>query len=674
MADHLLPGKPYPLGATFDGAGVNFAIFSLHAQAVTLCLFDENGQQDRGSFQLTQCSAGVWHGYLPKALPGLVYGYRLHGPYEPAHGHRFNPAKLLLDPYARALVGEFRDDPAHYAFDPAASHLPSAQDNAHIALKARVIEESFDWQGDISPQVPWAQTVIYEGHVKGLTQQHPNIPEDLRGSYAGLAHPALIAHLQRLGITTLELLPVQAFLDEPRLQHMGLHNYWGYNPIAWFAPEPRYWSGRAGTTPLSEFREMVKALHKAGIEVILDVVFNHSAESDAQGPTLSLRGIDNAVYYVLNAAGEYENWTGCGNALNLTHPRVLQLVMDSLRYWVRECHVDGFRFDLAVTLGRNEHGFHPGAALFAAIEQDPVLAGCKLIAEPWDIGPGGYQIGHFPLGWHEWNDQFRDTMRRFWLHDGASRAQVARRFAASSDCFEQLGRTPAATVNFITAHDGFTLADLTAFNHKHNLANGEHNRDGHSHNLSWNCGEEGPSADPHVNLLRRHARRALLASLLLAQGSPMLLAGDEIGHTQQGNNNAYCQDSAISWIDWTTADDELADYVADLLAIRRAIPVLAADRWWRGTPDDAGITDVAWFNPSGSMLEPHDWDDPAGKALMIRLSGRWLLLLNASAHQVHFHLPEGEWSRRLSSADDREQGRSTFVASASSETVLCLAD
>lgn len=674
MAEVLLTGRPYPLGATCDRNGVNFALFSEHAESVVLCLFDGTGTQEIANLPLAARTAGVWHGYLPGAKPGLVYGYRIHGPYDPVRSHRFNPAKLLLDPYAREVVGEFGDDPAHYGFDSVAPYHPDAQDNAVVALKARVIDEPFDWQDDASPRIPWAQTVVYEAHVKGLTRRHPDIPEALRGSYAALAHPAVITHLQQLGITTLELLPVQCFLDEPRLQRMGLRNYWGYNPIAWFAPEPRYWSARPGTSPLSEFREAVKALHAAGIEVILDVVFNHSAESDAQGPTLSLRGIDNAVYYAHNAAGGYENWTGCGNALNLAHPRVLQLVMDSLRYWVRECHVDGFRFDLAVTLGRTGHGFNPAAALFAAILQDPELAACKLIAEPWDIGPGGYQIGRLPAGWSEWNDQFRDSLRRFWLHDGVSRALFVRRFAASSDFFGRPDRAPSASINFLTAHDGFTLADLASYNHKHNLANGEHNRDGHSHNLSWNCGEEGPTGDSHINLLRLHVRKALLASLLLAQGTPMLLAGDEIGHTQQGNNNAYCQDNAISWLDWESADQELAKFVAELLAIRREIPALSQDRWWTGRPDASGVIDVAWLNPSGSVLESHDWDDPAGKALMIRLSDSWVLLVNASAHQVHFHLPRGNWRLRLSSADDPVQHGDEFIASARSVTVLVLAD
>lgn len=668
----MLPGKAYPLGATFDGSGVNFALYSRHADSVSLCLFDETGRRETIRLALTECSAGVWHGYLPGAMPGLLYGYRVHGPYAPQHGHRFNSAKLLLDPYARAVSGVFQDDPLHYGFCPDAPGQADTRDNAVQALKAQVVDEPFDWSGDVAPQVPWAQTVIYEAHVKGFTRQHPAIPASLRGTYAGLAHPAAISHLKQLGITTLELLPVQCFLDEVRLQRLGLSNYWGYNQIAWFAPEPRYWSGRAGTTQLSEFRQMVKALHAAGIEVILDVVFNHSAETDAEGPTLSLRGIDNASYYTLDPGNpaQYDNSTGCGNALNLAQPCVVQLVMDCLRYWVSECHVDGFRFDLAVTLGRDSHGFNPEAALFAAIQQDPVLADCKLVAEPWDVGLGGYQIGRFPPRWTEWNDQFRDVLRRFWLHDGVSRALFARRFAASSDCFQQPGRTPAASLNFLSAHDGFSLADLVSYNHKHNLANGEHNHDGHSQNQSWNCGVEGPSDDPHVRLLRLRVRKALLASLLLAQGTPMLLGGDELGHSQQGNNNAYCQDNAISWLDWSVAEQELTHFVTELLLIRKAIPALNSGRWWTGQFDETGVRDVEWLNPAATHLEPHDWDDPAGKALMIRLSGVWLLLVNASAHQLHFHLPAGRWSLRLSSADDGMPKMDDFTASARSVTVL----
>ncbi len=668
--DSLLPGSPWPLGANFDGKGVNFALFSLHADAVTLCLFDAGGQTETAYLALEAGPAGIWHGYLPGARPGLVYGYRISGPYAPAQGHRFNPAKLLLDPYARAVVGEYRDEPVHLGYRHDAPDFPDGQDNAARALKARVTDEPFDWGNDTPPNVPWAQTVIYEAHVKGLTRQHPAIPEALRGTYAGLAHPAMIAHLRQLGVTTLELLPIQHFIDEPHLQKMGLRNYWGYNPLAWFAPEPRYWSGREGTTPLSEVREMVKVLHAAGIEVILDVVFNHTGEGGGPGPTLSLRGIDNAVYYALHTDGEYENWSGCGNALNLEHPRVLQLVMDCLRYWVGECHVDGFRFDLAVTLGRHGSSFNPFAALFAAMQQDPVLARCKFIAEPWDIGPNGYQLGHFPPGWVEWNDQFRDAMRGFWLKGDVTRSVFVRRFAASSDCFQKPGRHPEASVNLLTAHDGFTLADLTAYNHKHNHANGEHNRDGHNHNQSWNCGEEGPSQDPHINLLRQRVRKALLASLLLSQGTPMLLAGDEFAHSQQGNNNAYCQDNALSWLDWSSADPDLTAFVGELVAIRREIPALMNGRWWTGNHDHSGVADVEWLNPAGTRLEAQDWDDLASKALMVRLSGNWLVLVNGSGHQVHFSLPPGQWGLRLSSSGDAPDSGNTFIASSRSLSVL----
>lgn len=635
----LLAGRPWPLGASFDGSGVNFSLFSAHATRVTLCLFDRSGVRELALLPVTECSDGVWHGYLAGAAPGLVYAWQVDGPSGPEH--RFDADRYLLDPYARSLVG----------------------------LKAQVADTDFDWGDAVHPRTPWARTVIYEAHVRGLTRLHPDVPEPLRGTYAGIAHPAVIGHLRELGVTALELMPVPYFLDEPRLLAQGLVNYWGYNPIAWFVPSSRY-AVSNGVPALDQFRAMVRELHRAGIEVILDIVFNHSAEGDATGPALSLRGIDNASYYALDPTGEYENWTGCGNALNVAHPRVLQLVMDCLRYWVGECHVDGFRFDLATTLGRDAHGFNPAAPLFAAILQDPVLAGCKLIAEPWDIGPAGYRLGQFPCGWAEWNDQFRDALRRFWLHDGVSRAEFARRFAASSDLFACHVRQPSASLNYLTAHDGFTLVDLASYNHKHNLANGEHNRDGHGHNLSWNCGVEGPSDDPHVNLLRQRVRRAMLASLLLAQGTPMLLAGDEIGHSQQGNNNAYCQDNEITWLSWEQSEPGLTKFVADLLAIRREIPALTSGRWWTGAPDDAGVTDVQWLNPAGTQLGTHDWHDPAGKALMIVLSDVWLLLVNASGHQVHFRLPPGNWCLRLSSADDPAACGGEFTASARSVAVL----
>jgi glycogen operon protein len=664
---HLVPGKSWPLGASCHDGGVNFALFSGHATRVELCLFPA-GEEIR--FALEPDGAGVWRGFVAGAQTGLLYGYRVYGPWLPQHGHRFNPRRLLLDPYARIVEGELADHPLHYDFCAQDPHEAQSQDNAALALKARVASEPFDWQGDTPPARPWSDTVIYEAHVRGLTRQHPAVPPDLRGSYAALAHPAVITHLQKLGVTAIELLPVAMHLDEPRLQALGLTNYWGYNPVAPFALEPAYWSGRAGTTPLSEFREAVRALHAAGIEVILDVVFNHTAELDVQGPTFSLRGIDNASYYVLNG-GEYENWAGCGNVLNLAHPRVLQYVMDCLRYWVQECHVDGFRFDLATIVGRRQGQFDTGAAIFAAIGQDPALQQCKFIAEPWDIGLGGYQLGEFPPGWGEWNDQFRDTMRSFWLHSGVNRALFARRFAASSDLFAHSGRRPTDSINFITAHDGFTLADLTTFNHKRNWANKEQNRDGHNQEHSWNCGAEGPSADAHVLLLRQRARKALLATLLLSQGTPMLLAGDELGHSQEGNNNAYCQDNALTWLDWET-DGSLADYVGELIRVRREIPALQSGQWWNGMAGDEGVADVCWLNPSGTVLEAHDWDDPAARALMIRLSGHWLVLVNGTAHQLHFQLPAGNWRLRLASTEDTgAHGFSgEFAVGARSVTIL----
>ncbi|UXY14865.1 glycogen debranching protein GlgX [Chitiniphilus purpureus] len=648
----LLAGAAYPLGATVLPQGVNFALYAGHAERVELCLYDGHGHEELARLPLPRNTHGVWHGLLPDAGAGLVYGYRVHGPWAPREGHRHNPKKLLLDPYARALVGQYRDHPdfnSHDLFDP---QLPDPLDNGALAVKAQVIDERYDWAGETRPETPWARTILYEAHVRGLTMRHPALPPELRGSYAALAHPAVIRHLQCLGITAIELLPVQAHADEPRLQRLGLSNYWGYNPLAPFAPEPRYWSGQGGT-PLSEFRDAVKALHAAGIEVILDVVYNHYAELDVLGPTLSLRGIDNGSYYLLDPHGGYENWTGCGNVLNLAHPRVIQWVMDSLRYWAIECHVDGFRFDLAPVLGRTPR-YSACAPLLSAIAQDPQLARLKLIAEPWDLGPAGYQLGQFPPGWAEWNDQYRDTLRRFWLHDGVSRGQFARRFAASSDLFQHHGRKPWASVNFITAHDGFTLRDLTSYNRKHNLANGEHNRDGHNQNQSWNCGVEGPSDDPGVNLVRLRARKALLASLLLSQGTPMLLAGDELGHSQGGNNNAYCQDNDITWLDWGNGAGELTEFIGELVRLRQSCPALTSGQWWQGEGDAAGFPDVTWRNPSGEALRAHDWEDGAGRALMVQLSGFFLVLINASANQVPFRLPPGCWRVHLASTEDKD--------------------
>ena len=672
MNNQLLPGTPYPLGATFDGQGVNFALFSANAEWVDLCLFDDAGKHEKSRYRLEDNTDGIWHCYLPKARPGLIYGYRVHGRYEPQYGHRFNANKVLLDPYARSVVGKYQNDPRNQGYSSEAPHQPNSTDNSLIALKARVVEETFDWSGDVRPETPWASTVIYEAHVKGLTRSHPGLPPKLRGTYAGLAHPLIIDHIKKLGITAIELLPIQYFLDEPHLLKNGLVNYWGYNPVAWFAPTTRYASGRTGITPLAEFKSMIKSMHAAGIEVIMDVVFNHTAELDAQGPTLSLRGIDNASYYILNSKGEYDNCTGCGNALNVSHPRVVQLVMDSLRYWAGECHVDGFRFDLTVTLGRMHGNFDPVAPLWVAITQDPLLVHCKFIAEPWDIGTRGYQVGHFPPGWSEWNDQFRDTMRRFWLGEGVNRAQFAHSFAASSHLFQSQLRLPAASINFITAHDGFTLADLVSYSQKHNLANKEHNRDGSNQNHGWNCGVEGASDDPHVRLLRLRVRKALLSTLLLSLGTPMLLAGDERGHSQQGNNNAYCQDNESTWLNWDACDDDLTDFVGKLLAIRKEIPALLNNQWWSGRTNDQEVADVEWLNPAGTHMEVHDWEDMSGKAMMIRLSGKWLILLNGSAHQIHFHLPKNSWHVRLSTEDsDKNPAGCEFISAARSVVVMC---
>ncbi|WP_283148346.1 glycogen debranching protein GlgX [Silvimonas soli] len=668
----LQEGRAWPLGAFFDGEGINFALFSENATAVTLCLFDAAGTETRLSLPANE--NGIWHGYLANGKPGQLYGYRVSGPYAPRDGHRFNPNKLLLDPYAKDVVGHVHDHSNFLGDDLENPGQADPTDSAELAPKARVTAETYDWEGDAGPRHPWSQTVIYEAHVRGMTMLHPDVPEALRGSYAGFAHPAVIAHLQKLGVTTVELLPVTLHADEPRLQRMNLVNYWGYNPLALMALETRYWSGAKGSTPLSEFRDLVKALHRAGFEVIMDVVFNHTAELDAAGPTLSQRGIDNASYYHLTGDGNYENWTGCGNTLKLSHPRMLQLMMDSLRYWVTECHIDGFRFDLAPIIGRGASGsFTTQAGPFAAIAQDPILSRVKLIAEPWDVGSGGYQLGHFPPGWAEWNDQYRDTLRRFWLHDGVNRGQLAQRLAASSDLFHIPGRKPWASINLITAHDGFTLADLTSYNQKHNKANGENNRDGHSDNLSWNCGEEGPTDDEDVQLLRDRSRRALLATLFLAQGTPMLLAGDELGQTQGGNNNAFCQDNATSWLNWSSADPGLTDFVAELIALRKNCPALVNGQWWRETPStEADEYDVQWLNPSGGLLKSHDWDDSAARAMMLALNGGILVLINGSAHQLEFRLPAGCWRVKLASAQARESGlhQDEYRASPRSVTVM----
>ncbi|MBP6421385.1 MAG: glycogen debranching protein GlgX [Propionivibrio sp.] len=625
----LEEGRPWPLGAHWDGAGVNFSLFSANAERVELCIFEGSTIH---TLPLPKCTDQVWHGYLPGASPGLCYAFHVFGPNSP--GHRFDPSRLLLDPYARELSGTFSYDP-----------LPSFANSP----KSCVTDEAFDWGDDAPPSTPWADSVLYEIHVKGATRQHPGVPKALRGTYAGLASPAMLKHFKRLGITAVNLLPVHHFLDERRLLDNGLTNYWGYNTLSFFAPEPRYAARVGGQSVIAEFRSMVRSLHAAGIEVILDVVYNHTAETDEFGPTISFRGIDNSSYYRLtgNDLNYYENFSGCGNTLNLAHPRVLQLVMDSLRYWVSEMHVDGFRFDLAATLTRDS-GF------LAAVRQDPVLARIKMIAEPWDLGPDGYHLGRFPPGWSEWNDRFRDVTRAFWLTGESEPAAMAQRLAGSSEVFRYSGRAPQAGVNFITAHDGFTLRDLVSFQEKHNELNGEDNRDGHGHNISWNCGEEGVSDDPIVLQRRHHLQRALLATLFVAQGVPMLQGGDELGRTQSGNNNAYCQDNDLTWLDWEHADTELIDFSAKLIALRRRFPQLRRCNWLTGESNNRGQRDIVWWHPGGREMCHDDWHSPPRGALGFVLSPAvpndadessqtLLVLINRDSDEQTFHLPSGSW-------------------------------
>ncbi|HGW2954125.1 TPA: glycogen debranching protein GlgX [Raoultella ornithinolytica] len=624
----LAAGKPSPLGASYDGKGVNFTLFSAHAERVELCVFDAQGNEQR--FDLPARTGNIWHGWLAAAGPGLLYGYRVHGPWDPAQGHRFNPAKLLLDPCCHRVEGVLPDDERLHGGDLS----PDRRDSAAIAPKSQVVDLRYNWQNDAPPGTPWGETVIYEAHVKGLTWLHPGLPESIRGTYKALGHPVMIDYFRTLGITALELMPVAQFASEPRLQRMGLSNYWGYNPMAMYALDPRYASEPARA--LDEFRDAVKALHAAGIEVILDVVLNHSAEIDLEGPTFSLRGIDNRNYYWIREDGDYYNWTGCGNTLNLSQPDVVEYARQCLRFWIDECHVDGFRFDLASVMGRTPE-FRQDAPLFEAIRNDPQLAAVKLIAEPWDIGAGGYQVGNFPPLFAEWNDHFRDVARRFWLQQSISLGEFARRFAASSDLFQRNGRQPAAAVNLITAHDGFTLRDCVYFNQKHNEANGEENRDGTNNNYSSNHGIEGTGGSLDVLERRRDSVHALLSTLLLAQGTPMLLAGDEHGHSQHGNNNAYCQDNALTWLDWNQANSGLTAFTAALIHLRRCIPALTSNRWWQ-----EGDGNVVWLNQYAQPLTADEWQHGTAR-LQILLSGRWLMTVNATPEVAHMELPEGEW-------------------------------
>jgi len=665
------PGRPFPLGATWDGRGVNFALFSEHAEKVELCLFDDSGRREIQRIPIGERTDQVWHCYLPEARPGTLYGYRVHGPYQPDQGHRFNPHKLLLDPYARDMTGTLRWSDAHYGYTIGHKREDLSLDRRESASgmpKCRVVDTAFSWGDDRRPNVPWHDTVIYELHVGGYTRLHPQVPPPLRGTFAGLSCPAIIDHLCGLGVTSVELMPVHAFVDDRRLVEQGMRNYWGYNTIGFFAPEKRY----CASGGISEFKTMVKTLHAAGLEVILDVVYNHTAEGNHCGATLCFRGIDNAAYYRLNPESPryYVDFTGCGNTLNMQHPRVLQLIMDSLRYWVNEMHVDGFRFDLAAALARELHEVDRLGAFFDILRQDPVLSQVKLIAEPWDLGEGGYQVGNFPVGWAEWNDQYRDTMRAYWKGDGGLIGDFARRLTGSSDLYGRNGRSPCASINFIAAHDGFTLNDLVSYNDKHNEANGEENRDGHNNNLSWNCGVEGPTDDPLILDLRERQKRNLLATLFLSQGVPMLLAGDEISRSQHGNNNAYCQDNELAWLNWQLgpAQQQLLKFTTHMIELRRQHPIFRRRDFFQGRPLHGGaVKDIVWLKPDGIEMTTEEWTKDFARCLGVYLSGdaleetdahgrpivdeSFLMLFNAHHDAVPFMLPEfvpgASWLARI---------------------------
>jgi len=653
----VLPGRPYPLGATWDGSGVNFAIFSENAEKVELCLFDSRGTRELRRIALPEYTDQVWHGYLPEVERGSLYGYRVYGPYDPERGHRFNHHKLLLDPYAKQLFGAVRWTDANYGYRVGSSRHDLSfdrRDNAAAMPKCVVVDTAFTWGEDRRLYNRWHDSIVYEMHVRGFTIKHPLVSPDVRGTFAGLSSPAVIEYLARLGITAVELLPVHASVDDRHLVERRLRNYWGYNSIGYFAPDPRLLSGSS----LGEFKTMVKRLHAAGIEVLLDVVYNHTAEGNQLGPTLSFRGIDNKSYYRLQDGRYYTDYTGCGNTLNLAHPRTLQLVTDSLRYWVNEMHVDGFRFDLAPALGRGEDAYHPTSGFLAAVAQDPVLARVKMIAEPWDVAPGGYQVGNFPPGWSEWNDRYRDAIRRFWQGNDGLIPQLASRLTGSSDMFDHHGRRPRSSVNFITAHDGFTLADLVSYNDKHNESNLEENRDGTDANYSWNCGVEGPTTDPAILHLRAQQKRNMIATLLLSQGMPMLVAGDELSRTQLGNNNAYAQDNEVSWISWADeADPSFFEFVRTLIALRREHPVFRRPHFFKGIASGpSGLKDMTWIDTAGREMTWEDWHDAGRRCIgalfggdtgdrFVSLRGypefddTFLMLMNAHDHDISFTLP-----------------------------------
>ena len=670
-------GRPYPRGATWDGEGVNFALFSEHAEKVELCIFEATGRREMQRIEIKERTDFVWHCYLPEARPGLLYGYRVYGPYLPDEGHRFNHNKLLLDPYARNIVGNLRwsDSLFGYTIGHKREDLSfDRRDSAAAMPKCKVIDTAFTWGDDRRPDVPWHDMVVYEMHVRGFTMRHPEVSPVLRGTYAGIGTAPVIEYLKRLGVTTVELMPVHAFVDDRRLIERGLRNYWGYNTIGFFAPDVRY----SASGKVNEFKTMVKALHSAGIEVLLDVVYNHTAEGNQLGPTLAFRGIDNASYYRLNPDDRrfYMDYTGTGNTLDMQHARVLQLIMDSLRYWATEMHIDGFRFDLASALARELHEVDRLGTFFDVIRQDPVLNHVKLIAEPWDLGAGGYQVGNFPVGWAEWNDRYRDGIRAYWKGDGGLIGEFAMRLTGSSDLYDRSSRRPYASINFVTSHDGFTVNDLVSYNEKNNAANGEENRDGHDNNLSWNCGIEGPTDDPQVKALRERQKRNLLATLLLSQGVPMLLAGDEIGRTQNGNNNAYCQDNEISWIDWNLDPDRLRllEFVRRMIELRRSHPVFRRRDFFQGRPiHGTEVQDIVWLKPDGTEMTSAEWSHEFARSLGVYLSGAalaetdargrpvrdgsFLLLFNAHHEEIGFHLPDydgGKWLALVDTA--RESG------------------
>ena len=662
-AIEVWPGKAYPLGATYDGSGTNFAVFSEVADRVELCLFDAGGVETRVA--LPEVDGFVWHGFLPEVVPGQCYGYRIYGPYDPAAGHRCNPNKLLVDPYSKAIDGTFEWGQPLFSYNFGDPDSRNDDDTAPNMPKSAVINPFFDWGFDRPPSHEYADSVIYEAHVKGLTQTHPKVPERIRGTYSGIAHPAIIEHLQRLGVTAIELMPVHHFANDSTLVDKGLSNHWGYNTIGFFAPDFKYSSSKTPGGQVQEFKTMVRTLHEAGIEVILDVVYNHTAEGNHLGPTLSMRGIDNAACYRLvdNDRRYYMDYTGTGNSLNVRHPHSLQLIMDSLRYWVTEMHVDGFRFDLASTLAREFYDVDRLAALFELVQQDPTVSQVKLIAEPWDVGPGGYQVGNFPPQWSEWNGRFRDTVRDYWRGEPSTLDEFASRLTGSADLYENTGRRPMASINFVTAHDGFTLQDLVSYNEKQNEANKEGNNDGETNNKSWNCGAEGPTDDPEINALRGRQQRNFIATTLLSQGVPMISHGDELGRTQLGNNNGFCQDNELTWVHWDEADSGLIEFTQTVSALKAAHPVFRRRRFFNGLPvrrrGAEGLPDISWFRPDGSEMSDDDWEAGFGKSVSVYLNGlgipdldprgqrvtddSFVLCFNAHHEPIEFTFPPEEF-------------------------------